>query len=799
MQRFYNLKIATKLIIGFIIVALIAGIVGTVGVMNIRKIQTLDEDMYNRDTAPMDDLTRIGISIERERGRLRDMIIQRNSSDIQADIEKIKELDKTIDESLPKFESGVNDEKVRATFNNLKKAIADFRQFRDNEISLIQSNQIDQAINALYGEGRTIANNIQNITDELMNLKVSLAEQNANINKSTANAATITMVIVIIVGIIIAIALGIFISRMISNPVNKLVDVAGKIAAGDLNVNIDFDSKDEIGNLASSYNGIIMAFKALLDETGRLTQAVLNGQLSVRGDLSKVKGGYAEIVKGINNILDAVIAPLDEAQQVIGKIAVNDYTLEMTGQYKGKLHEFANSINAVHARLLSLQDVAIRVSKGDTSRLDEFLKIGKRSENDKLMPSFIAMMQAIQELINETSMLTNAAMNGNLEVRGNEGRFEGGYKEIIEGFNKTIDAIIEPIQEAAAVLDEIAKGNLQVSVKGNYKGDHAKIKNALNDTIKSFNDVLNDINSAAQQVAAGAKQVSDAAQALSQGATEQASSIEELTASIEEISTQTKQNATNANQANELALAAKDAAAKGNEQMKEMLTAMNDINEASSNISKIIKVIDEIAFQTNILALNAAVEAARAGQHGKGFAVVAEEVRNLAARSANAAKETTTLIESSIKKAEDGTKIANNTAIALNKIVDGVTKAATLVGEIASASNDQAAAIAQINQGIAQVSQVVQTNSATSEESAAASEELSSQAEVLKDMISRFKLKKVDKSLDKLEELSPEILKMLEDMSEKKKNNSSPAEEAHVEVAASKTKIALSDNEFGKY
>jgi methyl-accepting chemotaxis protein len=250
--------------------------------------------------------------------------------------------------------------------------------------------------------------------------------------------------------------------------------------------------------------------------------------------------------------------------------------------------------------------------------------------------------------------------------------------------------------------------------------------------------------------------------------------------------------------ANQLAEVARVNASNGNEQMKDMLKAMDEINDSSSSISKIIKVIDDIAFQTNILALNAAVEAARAGQHGKGFAVVAEEVRNLAARSAKAAKETTVMIEGSIKKVDGGTKIANKTADALVQIVDNITKVANLVGNIATASTEQATGISQVNQGVMQVSDVVQMNSATSEESAAASEELYSQAEMMKEQVSKFKLKKYNNSFysyREQEQLSPSVKKALDHIG----GNQIKSPAIQSMTAESGKKILLTDSEFGKY
>ncbi|NLO38449.1 MAG: HAMP domain-containing protein [Ruminiclostridium sp.] len=355
--------------------------------------------------------------------------------------------------------------------------------------------------------------------------------------------------------------------------------------------------------------------------------------------------------------------------------------------------------------------------------------------------------------------------------------------------------LIASTRQQAQTIERVADTDLTVDVP--IRSDRDLMGKKLSKLVSDLNEIMNNIASASVQVASGSKQVSDSSMALSQGATEQASSVQELTASLEEIYVQTRLNAQNANNANELTENAKINAVQGNSQMQEMLKAMEDINDSSASISKIIKVIDDIAFQTNILALNAAVEAARAGQHGKGFAVVAEEVRNLAARSANAAKETTEMIEGSIRKSENGTMITRDTAEALKRIVSDIDKVAELVSSIAVASNEQAAGIEQINQGIMQVSQVVQTNSATSEESAAASEELSSQATILNDMVSQFKLKQNIKTYSGMEELSPEILRLLEDMSVKKKPDSK--EETLNKAAPSTPKIVINDKEFGKY
>jgi len=315
-------------------------------------------------------------------------------------------------------------------------------------------------------------------------------------------------------------------------------------------------------------------------------------------------------------------------------------------------------------------------------------------------------------------------------------------KDEIGQLATTMDRFADSLQnEVVQPLTALASGNLNFVVVPHDEQD--TLRNALKKLGDDLNNIMRDVQVAGEQIDSGSNQVSDSSQALSQGATEQASSLEEISSSLQEVAGQTRSNADDADEASKMTIQVQQDAQYGNEQMQRLSAAMADITESSNSISKIIKVIDEIAFQTNLLALNAAVEAARAGQHGKGFAVVAEEVRNLAARSAKAAAETAELIEGTVVKTLNGTRIADETAGSLEQIVVQVTKASVLVSEIASASNDQAQGIAQINQGVSQIDSVTQLNTASAEQSAAASQQLSAQAEQLRQMLGRFKLNSV--------------------------------------------------------
>ncbi|WP_321369022.1 methyl-accepting chemotaxis protein [uncultured Desulfuromusa sp.] len=376
-------------------------------------------------------------------------------------------------------------------------------------------------------------------------------------------------------------------------------------------------------------------------------------------------------------------------------------------------------------------------------------------------------------------------------------RLQLNRKDEIGQMAESMDRFADSLQnEVVDSLQKLADGNLTFQVTPRDSQD--LLRGSLEKLGNDLNSVMAQILVAGEEIASASGQVADSSQVLSQGATESAASLEEISASLNQTSSQATQNAENATQANSISIDTKQAAEKGSTQMKQMVSAMAEINEAGQNISKIIKTIDEIAFQTNLLALNAAVEAARAGQHGKGFAVVAEEVRNLAARSAKAAAETAELIEGSVVKTASGSAIAEQTAAALVEIVTGVGKASDLVAEIAAASHEQAQGVAEINQGISQIDTVTQQNTASAEESAATAEEMSGQAAQLRHMLQRFTLKEKHHHVSNNVAPSQHVAPSRPTEVKKSATGGSIGWGGATPIAA-KTEIYLDDQEFGKF
>jgi methyl-accepting chemotaxis protein len=491
-----------------------------------------------------------------------------------------------------------------------------------------------------------------------------------------------------------------------------------------------FDKQTEKINLLKTVEDKLS--EDLVSTTTRLQQAAYSSQVIFIGMTIvalAVSLGFACI------ITRSISRPLGSMAEAASKIAQGDVDQQIDYMAKDETGVMAEAFRALVDYIRDVASAAAALSRGDLS-----VTITAKSDQDVLSRNVMSANAALRGLVQETQSLLRSAQAGHLQSRGETGKFHGAYHDLLQGINDLLEAVVAPITEAAGVLERVARRDLRARMVGEYQGDFATIKQALNTAVENLDQGLTQVARSAEQVASASSQISSGSQHLSAGSTEQAGTLEEISSNLQELASMSQQNAANAQEARSLADKARHSGDQGTESMRRLSQAIDQIKSASDETAKIVKTIDEIAFQTNLLALNAAVEAARAGDAGKGFAVVAEEVRSLAMRSAEAAKDTARLIDQAVQKAGDGVSLNQEVLDNLQDIVGQVHKVSEVMGEIAAASEQQQHGVEQLNTAVGQLNQVTQQTAANAEEAASTAEELSSQATEMQHMVAAFQL-----------------------------------------------------------
>ena len=498
-------------------------------------------------------------------------------------------------------------------------------------------------------------------------------------------------------------------------PLNVAANYVDRISKGDIPAKITDNYNGDFNAIKQNLNTCIDAVNNMVTEAVSLEKSAIDGQLNTRADANKYQGDFRKVIEGFNKSLDAIVTPLTMAAGYVEKLAKGDMPAKITDSYNGDFNVIKNNLNTC--------------------------------------------IDAISLLVFDANKLAQAAQDNKLDERADAKKHFGDYRKVIEGVNGTLDTVMaknasdaaqkakeaqalqNAVEETQEVIESAKTGDLsnRVSLAGKT-GAIASLCDGVNALMDKMTEVVVQVREAGETINTAAGEISSGNNDLSSRTEQQASSLEETAASMEELASTVKNNAENAKQANQLAASASSVAIKGGEVVGQVVATMSSINESAKKIEDIISVIDGIAFQTNILALNAAVEAARAGEQGRGFAVVAGEVRNLAQRSASAAKEIKELITDSVSKTAEGTVQVEDAGKTMQEIVSSVQRVTDIMGEITAASIEQSAGIDQVNSAITSMDEVTQQNAALVEEAAAAAESLVEQAVTLMDTVNEFKL-----------------------------------------------------------
>jgi methyl-accepting chemotaxis protein len=720
MNWFKDLKISGKIILVVSCVLVLSGIQGIISLAQLSQVNDSTVEMAVKRLPSVRSLGRIQTLV----GDFRRAEFQHLLSEKKEDMDKYE---KRMLGEISDLKALRTEHEKRMTLPEEKALYAEFSSnltsFLDQHEKLLVLSKTDKkkALDALRGDSYKFYVAASAALEKAVALNDKLAEASFRSSEAAFARSRSLVVAVIVAALLIGMLLSYLVARVINSALRKGVEVADRLAQGDLDVNIGETSKDETGQLLNSMGTMMESIRALASDAGTLSRAAVAGDLAARADATPHRGAYREIIEGVNHTLDAVIEPLQVAAQYVDRISKGDIPEKITGEYRGDFNEIKLNLNSC--------------------------------------------IDNVNALVSDANLLATAAARGELATRADAARHQGDFRKIIEGVNGTLNAVIGPLNVAAQYVERISKGDMPPVIAEEYLGDFKAIKDNLNVLIQAtgritsaaqevaqgnltvqlierspndelmrslasmvakLSEVVTDVKIASDNVAAGSQQMSSGSQELSQGATEQAAAAEEASAAMEEMSASIKQNADNAHQTEKIAVKSAQDALEGGKAVAKTVTAMKQIAGK-------ISIIEEIARQTNLLALNAAIEAARAGEHGKGFAVVASEVRKLAERSQRAAAEISELSCSSVE-------VAENAGDMLNKMLPDIQRTAELVQEISASSKEQDSGAEQINKAIQQLDMVIQQNAAAAEEMSSTAEELASQSEQLQETIGFFEL-----------------------------------------------------------
>jgi methyl-accepting chemotaxis protein/uncharacterized membrane protein YtjA (UPF0391 family) len=578
MKWFYNLNISTKLFLSFLIVALIAGVIGYEGISSLKAANGSDEILYQKNTVPLAQMNVIAVSFQRQRANILELIFSKAEDKKQDIIKKIHDRDADISTNMDLFEETLLSAKGKKVFADLKGSLSEYVPVRDKVIQMSLNNKGDEAFTLFETGLEKLRVNLQSRLDDLTNLKISLAKERSEENTSDANDSIKLMLILSIIVVLLAAGLGYFIARIISRPIKELTHVAKLVALGDIEVEVEQKSKDEIGMVMGAFQQLIKSNKEqagiadniaegnlsveftirsekdalgksflkvrqnlndLVNEVAMLSKAAIDGKLAARGNADKFKGGYRELVGGVNSTLDSVIGPLNVAAEYVDRISKGDIPNKITDNYNGDFNEIKNNLNvcidavnslvadadlltkaAIQGKLATRADAGKhqgdfkKIVQGVNETLDAVIgplnvaaeyvdRIAKGDIPNKITDNYNGdfneiknnlnvCIDAVNSLVADTDLLTKAAVQGKLATRADAGKHQGDFKKIVQGVNETLDAVIGPLNVAAEYMDRIAKGDIPNKITDNYNGDFNEIKNNLNVCIDAINSLISD-------------------------------------------------------------------------------------------------------------------------------------------------------------------------------------------------------------------------------------------------------------------------------------------------------------------